>query len=90
MFTRKLFLIELILSQVQQAATGPPKYSGPIDVVKGLYKEGGIRSIFRGTCATLLRGKLELYESFVSNIDHETFRPEMGILSTNFHLNYDK
>ena len=43
--------------QVQQAATGPPKYSGPLDVVKSLWKEGGIRSIYRGTCATLLRGE---------------------------------
>jgi len=43
------------LLQVQQAATGPPKYSGPLDVVKSLWREGGIRSIYRGTCATLLR-----------------------------------
>jgi len=43
------------LLQVQQAATGPPKYSGPLDVFKSLWKEGGIRSIYRGTCATLLR-----------------------------------
>lgn len=41
--------------QVQQAATGPPKYKGPVDVVKSLYRTGGIRSIYRGTCATLLR-----------------------------------
>jgi solute carrier family 25 carnitine/acylcarnitine transporter 20/29 len=31
-------------------------YNGPLDVVKKLYKEGGIRSIYRGTGATLLRG----------------------------------
>lgn len=43
------------LLQVQQAATGPPKYSGPIDVAKSLFREGGIRSIYKGTCATLLR-----------------------------------
>ncbi|TRY67464.1 hypothetical protein TCAL_05277 [Tigriopus californicus] len=41
--------------QVQQAATGPPKYKGPVDVVQSLYRTGGIRSIYRGTCATLLR-----------------------------------
>lgn len=41
--------------QVQQAATGPPKYAGPIDVVKSLYKEGGIKSIFRGSAATCMR-----------------------------------
>ena len=43
------------LLQIQQAATGPPKYAGPMDVVKSLYREGGIRSIYKGTCATLLR-----------------------------------
>jgi len=43
------------LLQVQQAGTGPPKYSGPIDVAKSLFREGGIKSIYKGTCATLLR-----------------------------------
>lgn len=42
--------------QVQAAGTGPKLYKGPLDVVKVLYKEGGIRSIYKGTCATLLRG----------------------------------
>uniref|UniRef100_A0A914I980 Mitochondrial carnitine/acylcarnitine carrier protein n=1 Tax=Globodera rostochiensis TaxID=31243 RepID=A0A914I980_GLORO len=32
-----------------------PKYNGPLDVVRKLYREGGIRSIYRGTAATLLR-----------------------------------
>ncbi|XP_068225654.1 mitochondrial carnitine/acylcarnitine carrier protein, partial [Palaemon carinicauda] len=43
------------LLQVQAAGTGPKLYNGPVDVVKVLYKEGGIRSIYKGTCATLLR-----------------------------------
>ncbi|XP_063603528.1 mitochondrial carnitine/acylcarnitine carrier protein-like [Penaeus indicus] len=43
------------LLQVQAAGTGPKLYKGPLDVVKVLYKEGGIRSIYKGTCATLLR-----------------------------------
>uniref|UniRef100_A0A1B6GQQ0 Mitochondrial carnitine/acylcarnitine carrier protein n=1 Tax=Cuerna arida TaxID=1464854 RepID=A0A1B6GQQ0_9HEMI len=43
------------LLQVQQDSTGPKKYSGPRDVVRKLYKEGGIRSIYKGTVATLLR-----------------------------------
>jgi len=43
------------LLQVQQAQTGPPKYSGPIDVAKTLYREGGIRSIFKGSGATAAR-----------------------------------
>ncbi|XP_034939770.1 congested-like trachea protein [Chelonus insularis] len=31
------------------------KYNGPIDCFKQLYKTGGIRSIYKGTAATLLR-----------------------------------
>ncbi|KAI0213103.1 Mitochondrial carnitine/acylcarnitine carrier protein [Lamellibrachia satsuma] len=42
------------LLQVQQSAA-TAKYSGPVDVVKQLFKEGGLRSIFKGTNATLLR-----------------------------------
>merc|ERR1712088_953446 len=38
-----------------QASTGPPKYSGPVDVAKQLYREGGMRSIYKGTVATLMR-----------------------------------
>ncbi|VDK70988.1 unnamed protein product [Onchocerca ochengi] len=30
-------------------------YNGPVDVVRKLYKQGGIRSIYRGSMATLLR-----------------------------------
>jgi len=43
------------LLQVQQASTGPPKYSGPADVVRSLYREGGLRSIFKGSAATAAR-----------------------------------
>ena len=32
------------------------KYKGPIDVIKKTYREGGIRSVFRGTLVTGLRG----------------------------------
>jgi solute carrier family 25 (mitochondrial carnitine/acylcarnitine transporter), member 20/29 len=32
-----------------------PKYSGSLDVVRQLYKEGGVRSIFRGSVMTLAR-----------------------------------
>jgi len=35
---------------------GPnPKYKGPFNVVSGLYKEGGLKSLYKGTVATLLR-----------------------------------
>ena len=32
-----------------------PKYNGGLDVVRQLYKEGGIRSVFRGSAMTLAR-----------------------------------
>ncbi|KAI8391676.1 mitochondrial carrier domain-containing protein [Radiomyces spectabilis] len=43
-----------VLMQIQGQG-GEQKYKGPFDVVRQLYKEGGVRSIFRGTGATLLR-----------------------------------
>ena len=47
--------------QVQQGGgNAAVKYSGPLDVAKSLYREGGMRSIFKGTVATLLRGKNRL------------------------------
>ncbi|KAK9300360.1 hypothetical protein QLX08_006904 [Tetragonisca angustula] len=42
------------LLQIQQG-DAKPKYEGPIDCAKQLYKNGGIRNIYKGTCATLLR-----------------------------------
>jgi len=44
------------LLQIQAAGTAAEvKYAGPVDCMKKLYKEGGIRSIYKGTAATLLR-----------------------------------
>ncbi|CAA7258626.1 unnamed protein product [Cyclocybe aegerita] len=44
-----------VLLQVQGQAGSETKYKGVTDVLKHLYKEGGVRSIFRGTGATLAR-----------------------------------
>ena len=46
--------------QVQQAAdpAQATRYSGPGDVIKSLYREGGVRSIFRGSAATAARGEI--------------------------------
>lgn len=38
-----------------QGQGGKSQYNGPLSVISGLYKEGGLRSIFRGTGATLIR-----------------------------------
>mmetsp|Transcript_11312 Transcript_11312/g.20904 ORF Transcript_11312/g.20904 Transcript_11312/m.20904 type:complete len:286 (+) Transcript_11312:96-953(+) len=42
-----------IILQAQDAAN--PKYNGPIDVAKSLWKEGGMRSLYKGSALTLLR-----------------------------------
>jgi len=44
-----------VLLQIQGQSSGPKKYNGGVDVVRQLYKEGGIRSVFRGSVATLAR-----------------------------------
>ncbi len=43
--------------QVQGAREGGPKYTGTLDAAKGLYKEGGLRSLSRGFMATLTRDR---------------------------------
>jgi solute carrier family 25 carnitine/acylcarnitine transporter 20/29 len=48
-----------VLLQIQgQKVLAPgekPRYSGGVDVVRQLYREGGVRSVFRGAGATLAR-----------------------------------
>ncbi|KAI5797603.1 mitochondrial carrier domain-containing protein [Geopyxis carbonaria] len=44
-----------VLLQLQGQQSGPKKYASSGDVVKQLYKEGGLRSVFRGAGATLAR-----------------------------------
>ncbi|XP_076468851.1 mitochondrial carnitine/acylcarnitine carrier protein-like [Babylonia areolata] len=44
------------LLQIQQAAeVKDRKYSGMVDCARQLYREGGVRSVYRGSAATLLR-----------------------------------
>ncbi|KYK59516.1 hypothetical protein DCS_00646 [Drechmeria coniospora] len=50
--------VKVILQVQGQKALAPgekPKYSGARDVVRQLYREGGLRSVFRGSAATLAR-----------------------------------
>ncbi|KDQ63426.1 hypothetical protein JAAARDRAFT_120944 [Jaapia argillacea MUCL 33604] len=44
-----------VILQIQGQGGSDAKYKGVTDVVKHLYKEGGIRSVFRGSFATVLR-----------------------------------
>jgi solute carrier family 25 carnitine/acylcarnitine transporter 20/29 len=53
------------LLQIQQGQS-TQKYNGMVDCAKQLYKEGGIRSIYKGSLATLLRGE--------SNVNHLIYR----------------
>lgn len=53
-FERVKVLLQ-IQGQKQLAPGEKPRYTGGLDVVKQLYKEGGIRSVFRGSAMTLAR-----------------------------------
>ena len=44
-------------SQIQ-ASSGETKYNGALDCAKKLYRESGIRGIYKGTVLTLMRGNL--------------------------------
>ena len=44
-----------VMLQVQGQGGSGPKLNGVTEVVRHLYKEGGLRSVFRGTGATLAR-----------------------------------
>ncbi|KAG5978065.1 hypothetical protein E4U56_005543 [Claviceps arundinis] len=50
--------VKVILQVQGQKALAPgekPKYNGGLDVVRQLYAQGGLRSVFRGSVATLAR-----------------------------------
>lgn len=50
--------VKVILQVQGQKKLAPgekPRYSGGVDVVRQLYREGGVRSVFRGSAATLAR-----------------------------------
>lgn len=47
--------IKCLLQVQQEASAAERKYKGPVDCAKQLYREGGMRSLYRGTAATLLR-----------------------------------
>ncbi|CBY01893.1 hypothetical protein IAQ61_006490 [Plenodomus lingam] len=53
-FERVKVLLQ-IQGQKQLAPGEKPRYSGGLDVVRQLYKEGGMRSVFRGSAMTLAR-----------------------------------
>lgn len=47
----------MVISLVLQSQTdGKPKYQGVLGTGYKLYQEGGVRSLYKGTVATILRG----------------------------------
>ncbi|KAI0478406.1 mitochondrial carrier domain-containing protein [Xylariaceae sp. FL0804] len=84
--------VKVILQvQDQRRKPGEPaRYSGGLDVVRQLYREGGLRSIFRGSAATLARdgpgsaAYFATYETIKRRLtprDPETGRPSGDNLS---------
>ena len=50
-----LLQVQLDKKSGESLVGGGKHYAGPLDVVRQLYREGGMRSVFRGTGATLFR-----------------------------------
>nr|CBE66830.1 CG3476-PA [Drosophila ananassae] len=44
-----------VLLQTQTVSSGPVLYHGTLDTAIKLYRQGGIKSLFKGTCACILR-----------------------------------
>uniref|UniRef100_A0AC34FDK4 Uncharacterized protein n=1 Tax=Panagrolaimus sp. ES5 TaxID=591445 RepID=A0AC34FDK4_9BILA len=74
--------------QVQSMGNSSVKYNGPLDLVTKLYKEGGIRSIYRGTAATLIRdipasgAYLSVYEFLKKKFAGESKERSLSPLAT--------
>lgn len=77
------------LLQLDSNAGGKPKYNGLADCAKKVYAEGGIKSVYKGTGATLLRdipgsiawfGTYELVKKELMKI--QNIDPETGQLSS--------
>ncbi|XP_040263155.1 LOW QUALITY PROTEIN: mitochondrial carnitine/acylcarnitine carrier protein [Bufo bufo] len=49
-----------------QAATGGVKYNGPMDCAKQIYREAGIRGIYKGTVLTLMRDMFRQWMYFMT------------------------
>ncbi|XP_023161536.1 congested-like trachea protein isoform X3 [Drosophila hydei] len=59
--------IKVLLQTQGIGPGGEKKYTGMIDCAGKLYKEGGLRSVFKGSCATMLRERQVKLESRIKN-----------------------
>lgn len=50
------YKIYICHSQIQKGEKGMVKYSSSWDCARQLYRQGGLRNVYRGTMATALRG----------------------------------
>lgn len=87
-FERVKVLLQ-IQGQKNLAPGEKPKYSGGVDVVRQLYKEGGIRSVFRGSAMTLARdgpGSAAYFATYEAVKRRLTPKDEAGHLSGELSL----
>ncbi|XP_026756082.1 congested-like trachea protein [Galleria mellonella] len=76
------------LLQIQQGGNVPQKYNGMVDCARQLYSEGGIRSIYKGSVATILRDVpasgmyFMTYEWLVKVLTPEDATTKLKFLST--------
>ncbi|KAL8775650.1 MAG: hypothetical protein Q9209_000146 [Squamulea sp. 1 TL-2023] len=87
-FERVKVLLQ-IQGQKNLAPGEKPKYSGGVDVVRQLYKEGGIRSVFRGSAMTLARdgpGSAAYFATYEYVKRRLTPKDEVGNLSGELSL----
>ncbi|KAL5292243.1 SLC25A20.2 family protein [Megaselia abdita] len=77
-----------VLLQLQDSEKGSKKYDGMVDCASKVYKTGGLRSVFKGVCATLARdvpgtGMYFLaYEYVQDKVKEKTGAEKMSTLST--------
>ena len=48
-------LLQIQTTSTENSKSGKPKYTGMVDCASKLYKEGGIRSVYKGTVLTTMR-----------------------------------
>lgn len=70
-----------------QASTGEVKYAGPMDCVKQLYRESGIRGVYKGTALTLMRGAALLKYSLFALLSRANINTSCHVF-TNFLLTF--
>ncbi|KAL8681853.1 MAG: hypothetical protein Q9186_002085 [Xanthomendoza sp. 1 TL-2023] len=87
-FERVKVLLQ-IQGQKNLAPGEKPRYSGGVDVVRQLYKEGGIKSVFRGSAMTLARdgpGSAAYFATYEYVKRRLTPKDEVGNLSGELSL----